>query len=88
MRKRANRLPTLVTGFDARLTTALVHGGETAAVRLLNRMQLVRPLEELGFSPRCLGHVQSLIEHGEGVVLITVPRESAKPQRFIRSSML
>jgi type II secretory ATPase GspE/PulE/Tfp pilus assembly ATPase PilB-like protein len=63
----------LLDGYDARLTTALLHGGETAALRLLNRSQLVRPLGELGFSTRCLAQMSVLTEHGEGLVLITGP---------------
>jgi len=65
--------PDILQGYDARLTTALVHGGEAAAVRLLNRSQLVRPLHELGLAEGCLEQVQQLVEHGEGVVLVTGP---------------
>lgn len=66
-------MPHVLRGHEARLTIALVHGGESAAVRLLDRRQLVRPILELGLGQRCLELVQRLVDHGEGVVLITGP---------------
>ncbi len=72
------KLPVSLSDHEARITTAHVTGGEAVAIRLQNRRQLVRPLEELGLCHRSLAHVQDLLQHGEGVVLVTGPTGSGK----------
>jgi type II secretory ATPase GspE/PulE/Tfp pilus assembly ATPase PilB-like protein len=71
-------LPVALSDHEARITTAHVTGGEAMAIRLQNRRQLVRPLEELGLFHRSLDQVQDLLQHGEGVVLVTGPTGSGK----------
>ncbi len=67
-------------GYEIRVTTVPVVGGDSAALRLLRRDRLLRPIESLGLSARALKGVQQMLRPagGEGVVLITGPANSGK----------
>ncbi len=71
-------LPRQLSELEVRITTAAVAGGEAAALRLFDRGQVFRPLEDLGLSAFALDRVQDMIHCGEGVVLVTGPTNSGK----------
>jgi type IV pilus assembly protein PilB len=64
--------------YDVRLTRVPVVGGESIALRLLNRETLLRPLDTLGMSADSLDLLKRMLRLGEGVVLITGPAGSGK----------
>jgi type II secretory ATPase GspE/PulE/Tfp pilus assembly ATPase PilB-like protein len=72
------RLPASLDGYQVRITTARVVEGEAAALRLLDSRRLKLPLSTLGFSPFALNQVQAMLEHGEGLILVTGPTNAGK----------
>jgi hypothetical protein len=67
-----------LAGYEVRITTTRVVGGEAAALRLLDSRRMRRPLDSLGFSPAALALVHGILRHGEGLVLVTGPTNSGK----------
>lgn len=67
-----------LSGYEVRITTTRVVGGEAAALRLLDSRRLRRPLDSLGFSPPALALVHGILRHVEGLVLVTGPTNSGK----------
>ena len=67
-------------GYEIRITTVPVVGGESAALRLLKRERLLRPLETLGLADQSLAAIQHMLHQGrgEGVVLVTGPANAGK----------
>ncbi len=63
---------------DVRLTRVPVVGGESIALRLLNRETLLRPLDTLGMSADSLDLLKDMLRLGEGVVLVTGPAGAGK----------
>ena len=55
-----------------------VLGGESVALRLLNRQRLLRPLDSLGLTAESLGELDQMLELGEGLILVTGPAGSGK----------
>ncbi len=72
------RLPSALEGYQVRLTTARVVEGEAAALRILDSRRLRRPLDALGLSSAALGLVQGMLDHGEGLILVTGPTNAGK----------
>lgn len=71
-------LPASLGEHAARVTVVPVDGGEAVAVRLLHRDRLIRPLEEMGFSPAQQTIVDRLMQCREGIVLVAGPTGSGK----------
>lgn len=71
-------LPAHLGEHAARVTVVPVDGGEAVAVRLLHRDRLIRPLEEMGFSPTQQVIVDRLMQCREGIVLVAGPTGSGK----------
>jgi len=72
------QLPAALMGYDVRLTTARAADGETAALRILDSRRLRLPLDSLGFSPAALSLVDTMLRHGEGLILVTGPTNAGK----------
>lgn len=72
------RLPPEFAQLEARITAAPVTGGEAVSVRIFDREQVFRPLEDLGFSEPALAQVREQIRRGEGIVLVTGPTNAGK----------
>ena len=71
-------LPEALRSYEVRATTVPVLGGESVALRLLNRQRLLRPLESLGLTAESLGELDQMLELGEGLILVTGPAGSGK----------
>ena len=71
-------LPDAMSGYEVRITCVPVVGGESVAMRLLNRQRLLRPLDSLGLAPEALSWIHEMLRLGEGVVLVTGPAGSGK----------
>lgn len=71
-------LPDSLQGIDVRITTVPVALGEAISLRLLSRDRLVRPLQELGLSVDSLEMTKRMLDHGEGLILVTGPTGSGK----------
>jgi general secretion pathway protein E len=71
-------LPDAMSGYEVRITCVPVMGGESVAMRLLNRQHLLRPLDSLGLAPEALAWIHEMLRLGEGVVLVTGPAGSGK----------
>jgi type II secretory ATPase GspE/PulE/Tfp pilus assembly ATPase PilB-like protein/nucleotide-binding universal stress UspA family protein len=74
------RIPEGLGAYEVRLTAVPVVGGQSMALRLLERGRLLRPLDSLGLSPASLDCIQRMLRPGagEGVVLVTGPANSGK----------
>jgi type II secretory ATPase GspE/PulE/Tfp pilus assembly ATPase PilB-like protein/nucleotide-binding universal stress UspA family protein len=71
-------LPDAMRDYEARITCIPVMGGESVALRLLNRQHLLRPLDGLGLAAEALLWIHEMLRLGEGVVLVTGPAGSGK----------
>lgn len=73
-------VPQGIGGYEVRITTVPVVGGESVALRLLERDRLLRPLDALGLTPDSLVRIERMLRPGghEGVVLVTGPANSGK----------
>ncbi len=67
-----------IGNYEVRLTKVPVVGGESLALRLLNRDRLLRPLDSLGLGSESLLRLHEMLRLGEGVVLVTGPAGSGK----------
>jgi len=67
-------------GYEVRITTVPAVGGQSVALRLLNRDRLLRPLETLGLTEESQRSVERMLSKGggEGIVLVTGPANSGK----------
>jgi type II secretory ATPase GspE/PulE/Tfp pilus assembly ATPase PilB-like protein len=72
------RLPPALSNVEARITTSPVTGGESVALRLFERDSVFRSLDRLGLSELSLFTVDHMLQHGEGLVLVTGPTGSGK----------
>ncbi len=71
-------LPGPLGNHEVRITSVPVLGGESIALRLLNRQNLLRPLDGLGLNGDSLTRLHAMLKLGEGVVLVTGPAGSGK----------
>ncbi len=71
-------LPDPLDTYEVRMTRVPVIGGESIALRLLNRQRLLRPLDRLGLSIESSARLHKMLQLGEGVVLVTGPAGSGK----------
>jgi general secretion pathway protein E len=71
-------LPDPDGDYDVRITRVPVVGGESIALRLLNRQRLLRSLDSLGLTAESLESMREMLRLGEGVVLVTGPAGSGK----------
>lgn len=71
-------LDSATGGYEVRITKVPVVGGESVALRLLDRGQLLRSLDSLGLTAEPLGWLRQMLRLGEGVVLVTGPAGSGK----------
>jgi type II secretory ATPase GspE/PulE/Tfp pilus assembly ATPase PilB-like protein/nucleotide-binding universal stress UspA family protein len=71
-------LPKSLENVEVRITTSPVQGGTAVALRLLQRDRIVMPLDSLGLSPTTRAALESMLRHGDGLVLITGPTNSGK----------
>ncbi|MEX0679199.1 MAG: ATPase, T2SS/T4P/T4SS family, partial [Pirellulales bacterium] len=67
-------------GYEVRITTVPAVGGQSVALRLLNRDRLLRPLASLGLTEVSRKRIEEMLREsgGEGVVLVTGPANSGK----------
>lgn len=72
------QLPLGLSEYDIRITTTPVIAGKRAALRLLRRSDIVRPLSTLGFAETNFARVQKLSGPGEGLVLVAGPSGAGK----------
>lgn len=63
---------------DIRVATAPTSYGERITMRLLDRSSILLDLSDLGFAPRNLMHIRSLIKKSHGIILVTGPTGSGK----------
>jgi type II secretory ATPase GspE/PulE/Tfp pilus assembly ATPase PilB-like protein len=73
-------VPHITGGYEVRMTTVPVLGGESIALRVLRRDLLLRPLDSLGLTAQSLEQLGAMLRQGEGegVVLVTGPSGSGK----------
>jgi type IV pilus assembly protein PilB len=64
--------------YDFRVSTMPTVYGECVVLRVLDSSTASMKLEQLGFSEKCLGIYQSLIEKPNGIILMTGPTGSGK----------
>ena len=67
-----------LAGYEVRLTRVPVVGGDSLALRILDRQRVLRPLDGLGLSAEGLERLHAILRLGEGLVLITGPTGSGK----------
>jgi len=72
------QLPDTLRDYEVRITAAPVLDGEAISLRVLSRHRLMRPTEELGLSPEGQARIEQILQHGEGLVLVTGPTGSGK----------
>jgi type II secretory ATPase GspE/PulE/Tfp pilus assembly ATPase PilB-like protein len=72
------RLPPAFADLEVRITTSPVAAGESVALRLFDRDNVLRPLDSLGLSPASLAPIGQILRRGEGLVLVTGPTGSGK----------
>jgi type II secretory ATPase GspE/PulE/Tfp pilus assembly ATPase PilB-like protein/DNA-binding NarL/FixJ family response regulator len=63
---------------DLRISTLPTINGEKVVMRLLDRNSQVHTLASIGFAPRDLGKVQTMIDRPQGIILATGPTGSGK----------
>lgn len=63
---------------DLRVSILPVIFGERVVMRLLDKSKTFSALDKLGFSPRDYGIIKQVIEHPNGILLITGPTGSGK----------
>ena len=63
---------------DIRLNTIPTAFGERLVLRLQDRSQTFLQIDQLGFSQKCLGLLDGLLEKSYGIVLVTGPTGSGK----------
>ena len=72
------RLPESLYEFEVRITVVPVIDGEAVSLRILSRNRLMRPMEQLGLSSQSHDRIGQILQHGEGIVLVTGPTGSGK----------
>jgi type II secretory ATPase GspE/PulE/Tfp pilus assembly ATPase PilB-like protein/nucleotide-binding universal stress UspA family protein len=72
------KLPDALAGYEGRIATLPVVGGEALSLRLLDRDRLMRPLGELGLTDESLDQVHRMLQLGAGLVVATGPSGSGK----------
>jgi general secretion pathway protein E len=72
------RLKVAGKDIDVRVSTVPTTYGERVVMRLLDRSSVLRPLDTIGFSPRNLAIMASLIGKSHGIILVTGPTGSGK----------
>ena len=65
-------------GYNMRVSTFPTVYGEAIVLRILNREDVLMPLENLGFTESQLQSLPDLIHHPHGIILITGPSASGK----------
>lgn len=63
---------------DLRISIIPVQYGESVVIRVLNKREGVRPLDQIGFTPDDLAGFRHLIKHSYGILLVTGPTGSGK----------
>src|SRR5690606_22033748 len=63
---------------DVRITATPLVSGDAVALRLLRRDQIVRPIEELGFSESAFAKIKEMLKRDEGMVLVGGPAGAGK----------
>jgi len=71
-------VPAGLSDFDIRITSTPVALGESVALRLLSRDQIIRPLATLGFSSQGLEQLTQAMKGGEGMVVVGGPSGAGK----------
>ena len=72
------RLKVAGKDIDIRVSTVPTTYGERIVMRLLDRSSVMKDLETIGFSPRNLVGINSLITKSHGIILVTGPTGSGK----------
>ena len=63
---------------DLRISTIPTNFGENMVIRILDKQQLILPLEKLGFNETTRKNWESLIRKPHGIILVTGPTGSGK----------
>ena len=71
-------LPESLQDFEVRITAVPVIDGEAISLRVLSRHRLMRSMEQLGLSTDSHSRIGQILNHGEGIVLVTGPTGSGK----------
>jgi len=71
-------LPEALHDLEVRITTVPVIDGEAVSLRILSRLRLMRPMQQLGLTTEAYHRIEKMLRHGEGVVLVTGPTGSGK----------
>lgn len=72
------KLPAALDMVEVRVTIVPACDGDAVALRLLKHEALPRPLSMLGMSPRTHATVEEMLQHREGLILVTGPTGSGK----------
>ena len=72
------RLKVAGKDIDIRVSTVPTTYGERIVMRLLDRSSVMKDLDTIGFSPRNLAGINSLITKSHGIILVTGPTGSGK----------
>ncbi len=73
--------------FDLRVSTVPTLHGEAVVMRVLDRSSLVHDLSELGFRPETLPPFLRVLDHPQGILLVTGPTGSGKTTTLYTSLM-
>jgi general secretion pathway protein E len=73
--------------FDLRVSTAPTLHGEAVVMRILDRASLVHDLTALGFQPETLAPYLRILDHPQGILLVTGPTGSGKTTTLYTSLM-
>ncbi|MDO8954447.1 MAG: ATPase, T2SS/T4P/T4SS family [Gammaproteobacteria bacterium] len=63
---------------DCRVSTCPTVFGEKVVLRILDTSQMQRDIDSLGFEPRQLLQVQSILQQSQGMIIVTGPTGSGK----------
>ncbi len=72
------QLPNSMRDLEVRMTSIPVPEGQAVALRILDPLQIFRPLTDLGLSSAAFESVQNMLRKGEGLILVTGPTGSGK----------
>jgi type IV pilus assembly protein PilB len=70
---------------DLRVSTLPTQFGEKVVIRLLNSDRAILPIDQIGFTPGNLRVMKGLLDHPQGMVLVTGPTGSGKTSTLYTS---
>lgn len=70
--------PDIATRFAFRLSLADSRGGRSVVMRILDNQSSVSKVEHLGFTPRVMASLRSMVDAPTGLIIVTGPTGSGK----------